>query len=40
MKADQTDVTEAAVLMCFLLFDEIAAVDVRYVQMSGDFPKE
>ncbi|XP_053467742.1 rotatin isoform X3 [Ictalurus furcatus] len=28
MKANQRDVTEAAVLMCFLLFDEIAAVDV------------
>ncbi|KAL6462919.1 hypothetical protein MHYP_G00293410 [Metynnis hypsauchen] len=28
MKANQSDVTEAAVLMCFLLFDEIATVDV------------
>ncbi|XP_053343881.1 rotatin [Clarias gariepinus] len=28
MKANQRDVTEAAALMCFLLFDEIATVDV------------
>ncbi|KAI4902317.1 hypothetical protein NFI96_016186, partial [Prochilodus magdalenae] len=28
IKANQGDVTEAAVLMCFLLFDEIARVDV------------
>ncbi|XP_058232589.1 rotatin isoform X1 [Hemibagrus wyckioides] len=28
MKADHRDVTEAAALMCFLLFDEIATVDV------------
>ncbi|XP_060755970.1 rotatin isoform X2 [Neoarius graeffei] len=28
MKANQKDVTEAAALMCFLLFDEIATVDV------------
>lgn len=32
MKANQRDVTEAAALMCFLLFDEIATVDVWYVQ--------
>uniref|UniRef100_A0A8B9HZF5 Rotatin N-terminal domain-containing protein n=1 Tax=Astyanax mexicanus TaxID=7994 RepID=A0A8B9HZF5_ASTMX len=31
IKANQGDVTEAAVLMCFLLFDEIARVDVTSV---------